>query len=355
MKFKSVIVKIAAITVLTLALSACGNKTVDKQADDTSVKSSYGEKTIKVISTFPEDRTPVNTAKTVTNAISKNTGWNFEYQFAPENNGDDAVKAVYNAPHDGYTILLQAETIFGNSVSGITTQTMKDWTTFEIFSAATVVMVKGDSQYKTLTDIIDAAKANPGSIKFAHAYAPGSGFGLKVRLLEKITGAKFEITPGVVPLNAVGELNDNKYDAVIIPLVIGSKDILAGNVKVLAMADRQDLIFPEPVGIVSSVSKYYPEFENYMPLDGPQGFAMPKDTPQDVIDAFSEAFEAAVNTPEVEEYIKAQDGIKLNIMGDIADEYVGQIESTIAWLQEEFGLATSSPETLGIAKPNWMK
>src|SRR5690606_22570380 len=81
---------------------------------------------------------------------------------------------VFDKEADGYHILFNAEnpTIYG--VLGISKLTYDDFYPINIMARVLPTIVVGaDSKYKTLEDVINDAKANPGKVKYGSA-GPGS-------------------------------------------------------------------------------------------------------------------------------------------------------------------------------------
>lgn len=352
MKFKRAILVIGLLLALSIIVSGCGSQ----KAPVTAKKVSYPapDKTIKIINVLPEGTPPDLIAKKVAGVMAQQTGWKFEFESAPGNNGGDAVEKVWNAPHDGYTVLGQTEVMLGLSVSGVGKRTVKDWTNYEMYQETSSIVVKQDSPYKTIEDLVNAAKAKPGTIKIGNP-SNTSSFNYKVGVLEMVTGAKFVNVEYLGGVGMMDALMSGKVDALTIPMVLGMKELGDGKVRPLAVMDADSFNFGGNTGRVDSVAKYYPEYKQYLPLDAIQGFSIPADAPKDVIDTFGKAFENAMNSPEIQELIRSHDALNINIWGDNAKGLMEKEESNYAWLVKQFGWAKVDPQTLGIQKPSWVK
>jgi putative tricarboxylic transport membrane protein len=79
-----------------------------------------------------------------------------------------------------------------------------------------LIIVKGDSPYKTMKDLVEAAKKNPGQLKVGGTHAPGVDAVIAF-LIEKETGAKFNY----IPFKSGGE--------VIVALLGGHVELAAAN------------------------------------------------------------------------------------------------------------------------------
>ena len=100
----------------------------------------------------------------------------------------------FNQRHDGYTLTGLSESNVTAGVQGGWNQRMSVWDFFIVGGSPDIISVTPSTPYKTLKDLIKAAKANPGSIK-AGASGAGSIHHLNLLALEKGSGAKFNFIP----------------------------------------------------------------------------------------------------------------------------------------------------------------
>src|SRR6201999_137900 len=93
----------------------------------------------------------------------------------PGAGGVIASQALVQSPPDGYTLIMVASGHPANPFlyPKLPYDTFKDFTPISLLaSSPNILLVRADSPFKTLADMIAAAKAKPGSLSFAHA---GSG------------------------------------------------------------------------------------------------------------------------------------------------------------------------------------
>lgn len=94
--------------------------------------------------------------------------------------GAVGMAAVAKAAPDGYTILMGLSSIsifpVSDRINGKTpAYEMSDFAPIALVTAdPTVLVVRGDSQYKTLKDFVQAAKANPGKINYSSSGVYGT-------------------------------------------------------------------------------------------------------------------------------------------------------------------------------------
>lgn len=166
------------------------------------------------------------------------------------------------------------------------------------FSVASVVAVRSDSPYKSLADLIQAAKDKPGVLR---AGTPGvlSTGNLAAIGFGQATATQFAFVnfqgggPNVTALLGghidVGFLAMNE--------ALPQLDTRGGNVRVLAvLADE-----PNPYGLPTAASQGFK-----IPSFSPDvGIVAPAGTPADVVTALSNALKAALEDPEVKKQAEA--------------------------------------------------
>lgn len=346
MNFRKSILIGGIILSTALIFAGCGS---NNKAIDNKNSSTYPNKTIKIVNTLPEGAPPFQMTKKIADLISQKYGWKFEVVGNPGNSGADAVNAVWNAPHDGYTILGQTENSLGLSANAYTTHTTKDWRYFEMLQETSVLLIRADSPYKKVEDLINDAKNNPDKIKIGQP-DEASSFDLKIRALEKVSGVKFEHKAFVGGTGIIDSLKNKEIDAVCVPMVIAKQGIEQGVARPIIVMDAEGFDFNGSTGKVNSIVTVYPEFKKYLPLDPVPGLAMPADTPKEVVDEFGKAFEEEMNGPEMGKFIDNIGAIKINLRGNDAKDYMSKMESNYVWLMKDFGMAKVDPTTLGIPR-----
>lgn len=127
-----------------------------------------------------------------------------------------------------------------------------------------------------------------------------------------------------------------------------NSQLTAGRLRALAVFDTQKIAhLPDVVPITDIL----PEMEKYLPWGPFWLVAAPKGLEADVQKRLSDAFEAAVNTPEFREFLNKNGAMPLNLRDRAAVDYVTRWQSVTTWAMQAAGAAKVSPETLGIAKP----
>src|SRR5207249_4697781 len=110
-------------------------------------------------------------ARTLGDVVSKQWGQSVVVENRPGAGGLIASQAVATSPPDGYTLIMVASGHATNPFlySRIPYDTFKDFTPLSLLaSSPNILLVRADSPFKTLADMISAPKAKPGSLPFAH-------------------------------------------------------------------------------------------------------------------------------------------------------------------------------------------
>lgn len=263
--------------------------------------------------------------------------------------GGTGTAYVWGQKHDGYTIVGTSETpltlpVMTNDIN----QTSKDWNYFIAGGSPGLLLVNKKSGYADLQALIDASKAKPNEIKIAST-AGGLWF-LLANILPKY---------GDVPLGnatydgsrpAITACVSGETAAVVASAGEVADFIKSGDLIPLAVLDKEGYDFPGK-GKIEAITTKVPALEKYFPLKQFLGFALPKDTPADVVAKFKEAFDAAMASDDMKKFAEQQYAVVFNLTGDEASKLAATAESNMCWMLQDMGKTTRSPEATKIAKP----
>ncbi len=131
--------------------------------------------------------------------LADKLGDQLKQQFVIENRpgagGIASATQVLRAPADGYTLgeIGNGQSISASLFNKLPFDVLKDFTTISVAASFEMLLaVPGNSPYKSLQDIVDAAKKNPGKLNLG-AINPGSTQNLSAYLFEQVTGAQFTV------------------------------------------------------------------------------------------------------------------------------------------------------------------
>lgn len=234
--------------------------------------------------------------RTLGDVVAKQWGQSVVVENRPGAGGVIASQAVAAAAPDGYTLIMVASGHATNPLlyAKIPYDTFKDFTPVSLLgSSPNILLVRADSPFKTLADLIAAAKARPGSLSFAHA-GNGTSTHLAGELLKNL--AKIDLT--AIPYKGgAPAINDLLGGQVPMSFNNGPESVgqlQAGTVRALAVTTASRAPF---LPNVPSMAETVPGYDTgvWWGLLGPAGL------PTDVLAKLSQDFVAALNTDAVKE------------------------------------------------------
>jgi tripartite-type tricarboxylate transporter receptor subunit TctC len=175
-----------------------------------------------------------------------------------------------------------------------------------------IIWVKADSPYKTLKDLVDAARRNPNKISAATTGILSDDHLAILMVEEAAPGALFRLVHmdgGAPQMTAIlGGHIDVAFDNV------GSvfKRVRTGEVRVLAVMDTQRSRFLPDVPTTPELG--YPSVIS----NSTRGIAVPRGTPQPVIKRLEQAFKKAMEDPD---HVKKMEDAGLSLRVMVGEEY----------------------------------
>src|SRR3954447_21904934 len=237
--------------------------------------------------------------RTLGEVVSKQWGQSVVVENRPGAGGVIASQAVVASQPDGYTLIMVASGHATNPLlyPKIPYDTFKDFTAISLLaSSPNILLVRADSPFKTMADLIAAAKAKPGSLSFAHA-----GTGTSTHLAGELLKALAKIDLNAIPYKGgAPSINDLLGGQIPISFNNGPESVgqlQAGTVRALAVTTAARAPFLPDVPSMSEAVPGY-DTEVWWGLLGPGGM------PADLVAKLSNDFVAALNTDAVQERLK---------------------------------------------------
>jgi tripartite-type tricarboxylate transporter receptor subunit TctC len=265
-------------------------------AGGASAQSSFPSKAVRVLVPYPAGGGVDVLTRTLGDVVSKQWGQSIVVENRPGAGGVIASQAVATSPPDGYTLIMVASGHATNPYlySKIPYDTFKDFTAISLLaSSPNILLVRADSPFKTVADVIAAAKAKPGSLSFAHA-----GTGTSTHLAGELLKNLAKIDLNAIPYKGgAPSINDLLGGQIPLSFNNGPESVgqlQAGTLRALAVttADRAPFLPNVP-----SMSEAVPGYDTgvWWGLLGPGGM------PPEVLAKLSRDFVAALNTDAVKE------------------------------------------------------
>ena len=232
--------------------------------------------------------------RTLGDVVSKSWGPSVIGENRPGAGGVIASLALATSPPDGHTLIMVASGHATNPFlyPKIPYDTFKDFSPISLLaSSPNILLVRADSPFKTLADMIAQAKAKPGSLSFAHA-GTGTSTHLAGELLKSLARIDLNAVPYKGGAPAINDLLGGQ-----IPMTFNNGpesvgQIEAGTVRALAVTTGSRASFlPDVPSMAESVPGY--DTEVWWGVLGPAGM------PPDVVAKISRDFVAALSTDAV--------------------------------------------------------
>ena len=262
--------------------------------------------------------------------------------------GSLGMAEAYSMKHDGYTICGLSESCVTAGVQGGWDKKMDVWYPFIVAGSPDVISVTPDSPYKTLKELLDAAKAAPKTIK-AGAGGSGSIHHLNLLALEKGSGAVFNFIPYPGSAPSQNAAMTGEISCVVTSVAEQAQLIRGGKLRPLAMLTPDGFTI-DAISIPSAFADY-PGLSQYLPIMQAIGMAVPADVPDEVKAVLSDAFTKALATDKVQQWAKDNYYVINGKTGAEASKEFAKLESLFAWTLFELNTTKVSPEALGIPKP----
>jgi tripartite-type tricarboxylate transporter receptor subunit TctC len=235
-------------------------------------------------------------ARTLGEAVSQKWGQSVVIENRPGAGGVIASQALATSQPDGYTLILVASGHATNPFlySKLPYDTFKSFTPISLVaSSPNILLVKADSPYKTIGDVIAAAKAKPGSLTFGES-GNGTSTHLAGELFKSL--AKIDIGP-ISYKGGLPAINDLLGGQIPLSFNNGPESVgqlKAGTVRALGVTTAKRAAFlPDVPSIGETVPGY--DTEVWWGLLGPAGM------PPELVTKLSQDFVAALNTASVKE------------------------------------------------------
>src|SRR5580700_6655718 len=232
----------------------------------------------------------------------------FGQQFVVENRagsgGNIAAAAAINAPPDGYTLLFSGanNAISASLYKKLSFDFVRDTVPVAYFmEVPNMLVVSNAMPVKTVSELIDYCKANPGKISFA-----SSGYGTSVHMSAELFKAMAGIDMVHVPYRgsaiAFPDIISNKVQLIFDNLPSALEQSRSGTVRALGVTSPQR--WPG-VPDVPAIAETVPGFESV----GFYGISAPKGTPGEIVDLLNKAVGDALKDPKLVAQLASIGGI----------------------------------------------
>lgn len=241
------------------------------------------------------------TMRLLADQLSRQLKQQFVIENRPGAGGIVAMTEVLKAPADGYTLgeMGNGQSIGVSLFNHLPYDLLKDFTQISVAASFEMLLaVPGKSPYKTVKDVVAAARQSPGKLNLG-AINPGSTQNLSAHLFEQVTGAKYTIVPYRTTPDLVTALLRGDVDLGF-DYYAGLKPVIApGKVRIIATSgeERDPLLEDVPTVKESGFPSYIVSSWN--------GVGARIGTPVAIVDLLSAAINRALAAPEIQQKSRA--------------------------------------------------
>ncbi|MBX3674070.1 MAG: tripartite tricarboxylate transporter substrate binding protein [Burkholderiales bacterium] len=282
----------------------------------------YPNKSLKLVVPWTAAGTVDMVARSLAERLGARLGQTVVVENRPGATGQIGSKAVATAEPDGYTLLLMSATVHTvspNLHKAFPFDPIDDFAVVsQVVSFPYLMVVSAESPYKSVADLVAAARKDPGSISYA-SFGQGSAPYLISELFAMTTGTKLLHVPYKGAAPAITDVLGGRVTFFIdsIPSPLGQ--VRGGKLRALSVTTPQrSSTVPE----VPTMAETIPGFEAIAWL----GIAAPAKTPKEVVARLHAELKQIAAEPEY--------GAKLRAVGldPVASESPEQFRG---WLQSQ--------------------
>jgi len=283
-------------------------------AHATQTTNDWPARPIRLVVPFPPGGSVDTVARSLGKSLQESLGQPVIIENKPGASSVLGARHVKESTPDGYTLLLNASLQVANPLllDTVTYDALKDFVPVtEIGAQPQLILVRADSPYHALKDLVDAAKKKPGELTWAIA-AYGAAGHLACELVNEQAGVNMQVIPYKGGGPALIDLMGGQVTAMTEPMASAYPHVKAGKLRVLAVTSNTRVPSLPDVPTVAEAG--------YAGFDMPSWYGIwaPIGTPKAAIQKVYDATKQALNDPQV----KAQlDAISFIPVGSTPEEF----------------------------------
>jgi tripartite-type tricarboxylate transporter receptor subunit TctC len=283
-----------------------------------------GSKPIKLVVPFPAGGGTDIFSRVIANKLTETLKWVVIVDNKPGAGGNIGVDAVAKSPPDGYTIGMgQTSNLAINPTlySKLPYDPLKDLVPIVLVADAPLVLVvPANSPFKTVADLVAAAKKKPGDLTFG---SPGNGTvaHLTGELFQTAAGIKFQHIPYKGSAQALTDLMGGQVQAYMSSIPTALSHIKGGKLRALAVTSTKRAPALPDVPTIAEAG--------YQGFDANTWFGLvaPAKTPAAVVEKINAEVNRVLKMPDIKEKFAAEGGGPL---GGSPQEFAALLKSDYA-------------------------
>ncbi len=279
----------------------------------------YPNRPVKIIIPFPVGGLSDSLARIYGKELSERLGQPFVVESKPGAATNIGAAYVASAPNDGYTLL----------VTTIATNALNKWAnrplSFDPHGFAEIgmlgvntlyVMVGANSPYRTVQDIVKAAKENPQGLSYG-SFGSGTPNHMLAEMFRQSAGIQ-KLTH--VPYKGASDSSIDLIAGRIDFMIDGATINLANSGKLRALAVAFPKRWPTQPSVPTMAEVGFPD----VTISTYFGLAAPPNTPPAVLDRLNAALRAISSTPDMEKKLLALNVMPMSVSRQEATSFMRQ-------------------------------
>jgi len=279
----------------------------------------YPNRPVKIVIPFPVGGLSDSLARLYGKELSERLGQPFIVESKPGASTNIGAAYVASAPNDGYTLL----------VTTIATNALNKWSnrplSFDPHGFSEIgmlgvntlyVMVGANSPYRTVQDIVKAAKENPQGLSYG-SFGIGTPNHMLAEMFKQSAGIQ-KLTH--VPYKGASDSSIDLMAGRIDFMIDGATINLANSGKLRALAVTFSKRWPTQPGVPTMAEVGYPD----VTISTYFGMAAPPNTPPAILERLNAALRAISSTPDVEKRLLALNVMPMSVSRQEATSFMRQ-------------------------------
>ncbi len=280
---------------------------------------SYPNKPIKVVVPLSAGSGTDIVARTVMDQVSQQIGQPIIIENRLGAGGTIGIASVARAEPDGYTLLIQSTSfvVAAATHTNLSYDSRKDFAGISALASLPNVLVVAPNKYKTLKDLVDAAKANPGKMNYASVGA-GSAAHLNGERFRMATGIDVQHIPYRGGPEGLAAVMSGDCDFYFLPVAAARGLVASDKLAILAVSGSQrSSQLPD---VPTTVEAGFPNSE----YDFWVGFWAPKNTPRAIVERLNAETVKALQNPAVKAKLANIAGEPMPMSAEQYDAFVSK-------------------------------
>jgi tripartite-type tricarboxylate transporter receptor subunit TctC len=255
----------------------------------------WPSQSILVVSPFVTGTTNDIVARTVLDPAGSQLGQSFTIENRPGGGGTVGVASVAKASSDGYTLLLATSAMTAGVIlhKVLPYDVVHDFAPVAMFGGApSILMAAPRKGYASIADLIAAAKANPGKIKFG-SVGIGSASFIAGEQFNALAGLQAAHAPYTGPAAAIDDLTAGRIDFYFMPVTPALPLVVQGRAVPLAVSTRNRLQSLPGLPTLRELGYSMPVYLTWC------GLVAPASTPPAIVSKLNAVIGKALDLPAV--------------------------------------------------------